>query len=1427
MPESFALVDRIIQSAKHGLGDALQFELEVTKESLQQIQKMNDKTWEYLGDQSWSPVMGDRFYYGQEYFNYPSEEQAKKDKAVLPHLIKVGETENPYDIFLSTLTKLGYPNAEEKAKELSELDPKEAYKQMYNISPETAISLRDTKFRKGGKAGMVSDVFQQIQDETLGGLYMIIHNPKEMLSKKGWEVAEKEYGIPLRDVYAKMSEENKTHINLDAADTGVENAVFMGFVKGTPFLNDFVDFKGSGVLKVNHQPGLMVAQGMGSLLSLILQLLATTKLMGKATTPLKMKIFERLGMGKLNVGNYSRLYKAGISLISSLVGGLEMGTSYASLTALQTAIKNSSEGKRFDTNDLDRVVKSGMLGTFMGGISTYWARQNGWIPPLRKAAEEIEQSMVASIYTMSEMLEEQGDLSGEDMWEAMLWEMIEMPAENLLPVFLGMTNVGSLLGFEGQAFKAEGEAVTAKMRLLKARYPSLTDNELYPLAKETLAMEIKKTKEQKGKDLNYIDKKRVFDKAERDAMNTRLPEFIRNPEAYNRIWKDVAEKPTLRKIYLALSEEGVKFEENPKEAKEKIASHLKKFYTKETKFVDDFDFRVSQLFETLKVMEGSEVKKADTEKISELRDKIKNRAQRYVGIMKEEGGEEIRTAGKPLYMTQIIRGKGKGAEIERAPKKIRRKATPDRIIRKWAQDQFGYYLKPEELYDYEVAMMLDEMDYLDQISPEATTNRLKRYIGESKNLTELGENMFDAVRPMLGNMQEIGEWDNYMAVRNGYTSMLNEKKAFRNDLVNITRKHLGRRLSYDRPFRILTYSLFEGMDAETTQKLLAENGYKNYDINKIKDFQEEMHSYITSDLNSKYLEKDSENNIIGNDWGMIQGLRLGMNIPESVTIKNYFPYIMEIASGKDPDKMIGKIKNPHERISYYQTHPEEIGFKDWIKRAESGWTGLDRYLNHGLRSKHLSAPLERFVESVNKKDLPRSMLNVIDRWVKDLRGRTLSGDQEMFNLVKHHLNKLPGINIDDAGARRVINTALSFLYAGGLGLKVSAAMKNALQGPMELPPGMTFPWWLAGMVQEMTSKEARNDLFVNGIFKSLGVPVLSQEFTTTAANLLKSTMFMFTFVDHFMNRGPVYLGAKMQLKHYINRLGPMEGMRRIGGRQHPEVARAWMSIAEEAEGALEKFNQTKDLNAKRTYDRLVNKLADEYGFLQQANSNWEYGKLGRPSIFGTAKGQVAGQFLTWPAWYWGHYLPSLKRDMGLFGYMRHISRGLLLIWMFDRMLGMNIKPWVLAGALPVRPYGPIPQMAFNFFEYVNAKQYGMPEWETEAMDNLKRSMWVTVPGMYGITDFMKLHNDLTREIPYADDRTGILHYGNTKGAISDFLGVSNKYKAERTFLELLRQGNYEAARGIGQEWQIERNWKGSYRTKKLKGVSGIKGIKKL
>jgi len=204
--------------------------------------------------------------------------------------------------------------------------------------------------------------------------------------------------------------------------------------------------------------------------------------------------------------------------------------------------------------------------------------------------------------------------------------------------------------------------------------------------------------------------------------------------------------------------------------------------------------------------------------------------------------------------------------------------------------------------------------------------------------------------------------------------------------------------------------------------------------------------------------------------------------------------------------------------------------------------------------------------------------------------------------------------------------------------------------------------------------------------------------------------------------------------------------------------------------------------------------------------------------------------MSWGAWYYGTYLPSLlKHDKA--GFAQHLAKGIMINYFMAKYFGMNMKPWLLTGPLPTKPYGPIPQVIFKAAEVVQAWNYGNEGMRIRAMNDLKKNLRIFVPGGYALYDWVNLIREFQKDFPCFDSKRGLLQYEpNKKKALSDFFGVSDYYNQTNKAADLLRSASIEEqekGRKIAAKWGMVPYSKSKKKrgVKSVGGVDGVKGIK--
>ncbi len=804
------------------------------------------------------------------------------------------------------------------------------------------------------------------------------------------------------------------------------------------------------------------------------------------------------------------------------------------------------------------------------------------------------------------------------------------------------------------------------------------------------------------------------------------------------------------------------------------------------------------------------------------------------------------------------------------------------FISNWTRKIFGAPIKYEDFTTVHLEYLRMDMETFDRMGDTWSYIEKMGYINPNNdfNIDRINSNILHKMKGLPDHASEFG-WSNELATAKTRSVEWSQDKMNADDDIRMILSPLGRYRIFQR-FNIedkIINSVMEHLGStddpndfpiEDLQTEIFKETKKLVPMDILKPVIEEFRAWWISDHDSPYFKGEGR----GHTWhtnGMAEEAKLGVGI----TLKQYAPVIHEIAEGKDPLKIAEIIENPSEFIR--KSGSKGIPRKVWEEKGyKLGKEQINVYLSRMLNKKHYADIVKSIENKMVQSNAPESARVIARDFCLSLKGVPV--DISIRNAFATGLNKLPMVNLTSDDIPRLVNTGLNFIYAGGLGLRPASILKNVFQGPMNNPPGMGSHYWIVGLWRTWTSQEYRNIAHENGIFRTYSLPGLYDEYASGLSKVLNKTLAGFVWVDHYFNRVPIYLGARAQLEHYVNVRGASDGLRRIASRQpqgiRPEFERAGKTlegyaermeslrpddatykkmqkrvyeldkilyepdskntdkILRERELLHQELEATEARNedyimARNRYNLEFDKIAHLYGFLQQANSNWEYGKFGRPHYLRGIGGRMGFTFMSWGSWYYGTYLPSLlKHDKA--GFAQHLAKGIMIQYFMAKYFGMNMKPWLLTGPLPTKPYGPIPQVLFQAAEVVQAWNYGNEEMRIRAMDDLKRSAKIFIPGSYAFYDWVALMREFQRDFPCFDSRTGLLQYEpNMKKALSDFFGVTDYYNQTNQAADLLRGATieeYEKGRKIAEKWNMVPYSK-EKKKRGIKGVGGVGGVK--
>ena len=431
---------------------------------------------------------------------------------------------------------------------------------------------------------------------------------------------------------------------------------------------------------------------------------------------------------------------------------------------------------------------------------------------------------------------------------------------------------------------------------------------------------------------------------------------------------------------------------------------------------------------------------------------------------------------------------------------------------------------------------------------------------------------------------------------------------------------------------------------------------------------------------------------------------------------------------------------------------------------------FDHYLRLGARDKFMNPLLERYGEKWLAKQ-PVTVQPYIRDYLKDLAGvptdalkadplvkcaesfLSLSGMKHVAQKFYPHLDPRAAA---EQMTQSLVGSYRTSLYSGGLGWKVSSALKNLTQNLQTIGEVGLIRWAKDGVAM-IATEEGQRLIAEAQIYRGY-MPLQyksSQLLNKGLQQLIQKTMFMFEGADRF-NRGVAYLAA---YRRFIATQGKFDlstslKTQRAVIKQHMEVG---------------------DLH----------KAAMAYGRDVVWRTQYLYSKVNTPRAFRSPTGQVYGTFLTWPINY-GHLLndwivSGFSGGDGFRKLARYTLSAGLVSYAGNKYMDTDISSWFGGGAFPTGfPPGPtamidLTLLAHGLFMINQAKLAGgdTRRWERQIDTRLWKywdkkkhrpgpNFWVFVPtGLFW------------KQVIRATEAT---ERGDPDEAIRELLGLRSKKK---------------------------------------------------
>ncbi len=218
--------------------------------------------------------------------------------------------------------------------------------------------------------------------------------------------------------------------------------------------------------------------------------------------------------------------------------------------------------------------------------------------------------------------------------------------------------------------------------------------------------------------------------------------------------------------------------------------------------------------------------------------------------------------------------------------------------------------------------------------------------------------------------------------------------------------------------------------------------------------------------------------------------------------------------------------------------PKELSFFAEKKRTGSFAVQVDDalalfdiYLNAGSNKVFVNPALQRVAQFADS--LPSQLKGSLQSYVGEKIGYA-GKVEEYINQIAPEMNRRLGTNLPPDLGRQLTQTMMDTTYAGALGVRPAAVVRNLLQAPLMTYPRLG-PRFYADAVKMALTKEGQAELARRGFSVDLGLPYgeeLTKEITlggkaqTLHRNLTQSTLKPYSLADN-INRGTTFWQSKM------------------------------------------------------------------------------------------------------------------------------------------------------------------------------------------------------------------------------------------------------------------------------------------------------------
>lgn len=481
-------------------------------------------------------------------------------------------------------------------------------------------------------------------------------------------------------------------------------------------------------------------------------------------------------------------------------------------------------------------------------------------------------------------------------------------------------------------------------------------------------------------------------------------------------------------------------------------------------------------------------------------------------------------------------------------------------------------------------------------------------------------------------------------------------------------------------------------------------------------------------------------------------------------------------------------------------NPED--YKWWAEEVRTGYlhpheTDIFRvtrsYISRGARKKALGEKIEQFTNMTNKA-IERGIIDskeqaAINKFVADVRGWPDTMDAFLESTVMHFarvLNKAIDVGTFGKAPKRyenpimerkrvkkvdketgkvtwekkgwtqagsepgfldvsnalsdAISLHLNLTYAGALGFRPMALIRNATQMMLSLPIAGAKHFSL-GMKRAMT-REGQLEAKAAGVLLDDYLPLggeVDAAVTNWIENVSHKSMWAYTKVDN-LNRSVSYHAMKSRILEH----GDIFKSDVAGAISVKDIITARDKFIENSGSDFFSKTLIKNEVLPLLKSGDIQALAERMGRHAAENTQWNYRRANSPMLMQGKWGKLLGQFGTWPAWYIDYVKSVATRGTKTnrakrIAYVVGINAAVEQIG--EKIFGVDLSKWVWqhpiswGGGIAVGLAKGLSTLAFNTDEYERAK----------AESDLLNTAGIYIPGYLQMTNFYKASQESNTE----------------------------------------------------------------------------------